>query len=297
LSSNDETAQAPVASPVDAAPAEGEEVRMSFLEHLSELRSRLRNGAIVFLVAVFVSFYFVKKYFVFLTRPARMAWEISLAGKPAVFHFASPTEPFWVYTKIAIIGALLFASPIIFWELWKFVAPGLYKKERRMVMAITGATAGCFLGGAVFGYTVLCTPALSYMFSFAEKFNGFEIQPTIMMDELVGFMLAMLLGTGVAFELPVVLAVLGWIGLVSSKMLWKFDKYALILSAVVGGVLTPGPDVLSQVLMAGPLFALYNLSILIVWLIERGRKRAMDDLDKGDSGDSNGSSKSLVRSP
>jgi sec-independent protein translocase protein TatC len=282
------------AGPDDPAAAEVDATRMSFLEHLSELRSRLRNGALVFLVAVMVSFYFVKKYFEILTRPARLAWEIALAGKPAVFHFSSPTEPFWVYTKIAIIGALLFASPVILWEVWKFIAPGLYKKERRMVMTITAATALCFVGGALFGYFVLCTPALSYMFSFAEQFNGFEIQPTIMMDELVGFMLAMLLGTGVAFELPVVLAVLGWIGLVSSKMLWKFDKYALILSAVVGGVLTPGPDVLSQVLMAGPLFALYNISILLVWLIERGRKKALDDLEKGDSDGSGGSSTSLV---
>jgi len=255
---------------------------MSFLEHLSELRVRLRNAAIVFLIAVGVSFALVKKYFVFLTRPARMAWEVSLAGQPAVFHFASPTEPFWVYTKIAIIAALLLASPFVIWELWKFIAPGLYRKERRMVMGITGATAACFIGGAIFGYTVLCTPALTYMFSFAEKFAGFEIQPTIMMDELVGFMLAMLLGTAIAFELPVVLAVLGWIGLVSAKQLWQFDKYALVLSTVVGGVLTPGPDVMSQVLMAGPLFALYNLSILIVWLIERARKRKADELDRGD---------------
>lgn len=260
-----------------------DDTRMSFLEHLSELRLRLRNAAIVFLVAVVVSFIFVKKYFVFLTRPARDAWEAALQGQPAVFHFASPTEPFWVYTKIAIIGALLAASPFVLWELWKFVAPGLYHKERRMVMVITTATAGCFVGGAIFGYLVLCTPALTYMFSFAEKFSGFEIQPTIMMDELVGFMLAMLLGTGVAFELPIVIAVLGWIGLVSAQTLWKFDKYALILSALVGGVLTPGPDILSQLLMAGPLFVLYNISIGIVWLIERARKKKMDDLERGNS--------------
>lgn len=264
--------------------AEVDATRMSFLEHLAELRTRLRNGAIVFLIATIGSFVAVKHYFDYLTRPARRAWEMAI-GQQAVFHFISPTEPFWVYTKLAIIGALIISSPVVLWELWKFVAPGLYRKERRMVMGITGATAACFMGGAIFGYAVLCTPALAYMFSFAEKFNDFQIQPTITMDELVGFMLAMLLGTGVAFELPVVLAVLGWIGLVSAKKLWKFDKYALILSAVVGGVLTPSPDVLSQLLMAGPLFALYNFSILVVWLIERGRKKALDDLEKGDSGD------------
>jgi sec-independent protein translocase protein TatC len=89
-------------------------------------------------------------------------------------------------------------------------------------------------------------------------------------------MLAMMIGTGVAFELPVILAVMGWLGLITSKALWKFNRYALVLSFIVGGVLTPGPDVLSQVLMSAPLFGLYNLSILIVWLIERAaRKRLM----------------------
>lgn len=255
---------------------------MSFLEHLAELRARLRNAAIVFLVAVIGSFFLVKKYFEFLTRPARDAWQAVLKDRVPVFHFASPTEPFWVYTKLALIGALLVASPFVLWELWKFVAPGLYKRERRLVMAVTGATAMCFIGGGLFGYLVLCTPALSYMFSFAETMSGFEIQPTIMMDHLVGFMLAMLLGTGIAFELPVVLAVLGWIGLVSAGTLWRFNKYALILSALLGGVLTPGPDILSQLLMAGPLFCLYNISIVVVWLIERARKKALADLEKGD---------------
>jgi sec-independent protein translocase protein TatC len=93
-------------------------------------------------------------------------------------------------------------------------------------------------------------------------------------------MLAMLLGTGVAFELPVVLAVMGWLGIVTARSLWRFNKFALVLSAVVGGILTPGPDVLSQVLMAGPLFGLYNISILVVFIIERGRRKRLAELAK-----------------
>jgi len=261
---------------------------MSFMEHLSELRLRLRNAAIVFLIAVIGSFFVVKRYFVFLTRPAQEAWRAALNGQEPVFRFASPTEPFWVYTKLAMYGALLIASPFIFWELWKFIAPGLYKKEKRMALLVTGATAVCFLGGAVFGYAVLSKPALTYMLSFAEVFPGdlaFKIEPAVMMNEVVGFMLAMLLGTGVAFELPVVLAVIGWMGLITSKGLWKFNKYALVLSTVVGGVLTPGPDVLSQVLMAGPLFGLYNVSILIVWVIERGRRKKLEEMSKATGAD------------
>jgi len=256
---------------------------MTFVEHLVELRQRLRNAAIIFLIAVIASFFFVKNYFELLTRPARAAWVIALSGQEPVFRFASPTEPFWVYTKLAMYGAALVASPFVFWELWRFVAPGLYRKEKRMALVVTLATAGCFIGGAVFGYMVLCKPALTYMLSFAEIFPGdlhFKIEPAVMMDEVVGFMLAMLLGTGVAFELPVILAVAGWLGLVNARQLWRFNKYALILSAVVGGILTPGPDVLSQVLMAGPLFALYNVSILVVWMIERASRKRLEDLAK-----------------
>ena len=97
---------------------------MSFVEHLSELRLRLRTAALVFVVAVLVSFFFVKRYFEVLTRPARAAWMDALHGSGVKFIFISPTEPFWVYTKLAMYGALLLASPFIFWELWKFVAPG-----------------------------------------------------------------------------------------------------------------------------------------------------------------------------
>jgi sec-independent protein translocase protein TatC len=261
-------------------PANTDDARMSFVEHLSELRLRLRNAAVIFLVVMLGSFFFVKKYFDVLTLPARKAWTVALKGTTPEFVFLSPTEPFWVYTKLAMYTALLVSSPFIFWELWKFIAPGLYRKEKRMALTITVSSAVCFVGGALFGYFVISTPALTYMLSFAEKLNDFVIKPTISMDELVGFMSAMLLGTGVAFELPVVMGVLGWLGIVKARQLWKFNRYALILAAVVGGVLTPGPDVLSQLLMAGPLFGLYNLSIIIVWMIERAARERLEKLAK-----------------
>lgn len=256
---------------------------MSFMEHLNELRLRLRNAAIVFLVAVIGSFFFVKEYFEFLTRPAREAWTAALPGQAPKFVFLSPTEPFWVYTKLAMYGALLVASPFVLWELWKFIAPGLYRKEKKLAMLVTGSTAACFAGGSIFGFKILLTPALTYLFSFAEVLPAgipVTIEPTITMDHVVGFTLGMLLGTGIAFELPVVLGALGWMGIITSRQLWKFDRYALILCTVAGGVLTPSPDILSQLLMSGPLFALYNLSILIVWLIERANRKRMQAMEK-----------------
>ena len=272
----------PVQQESDPDRARVDDARMSFLEHLYDLRNRLRAAALIFIVATIVSFFFAQKYFDILTRPARVAWTAALGREPT-FVFTNPTEPFWVYTKLSLYAAIMFASPAVIWQLWKFVAPGLYRKEKRMAMTVTVATAACFIGGAVFGYLLISKPALTFLFGLAETFTGtlpFKIEPMVKMEELVGFMLAMLLGTGVAFELPVVLAVLGWLGLVTSRGLWKFNKYALILSAVVGGVLTPGPDILSQLLMAGPLFGLFNVSIVVVWMIERTRRKKLEALAK-----------------
>jgi sec-independent protein translocase protein TatC len=270
------------ATPQDPDRKAVEDARMTFVEHLYDLRKRLRNAALIFIVVTIGSFFFAEKYFELLTRPARVAWTAALKREP-VFVFTNPTEAFWVYTKLAMYAALVVSCPFIIWEIWKFIAPGLYRKEKRMALTVTIATAVCFVGGAVFGYVLISKPALTFLFGLSEAFTGplpFKIEPMVKMEEMVGFMLAMLLGTGVAFELPVVLAVLGWLGLVTSRGLWKFNKYALILSTVVGGVLTPGPDVLSQLLMAGPLFGLFQVSIVVVWMIERARRKKMEALSK-----------------
>jgi len=275
------TAETP-AEPHEPDHKSVEDARMTFVEHLYDLRKRLRNAALIFIVVTIGSFFFAQNYFELLTRPARMAWIAALKREPK-FVFTNPTEPFWVYTKLSMYVAILVASPFIIWELWKFIAPGLYKKEKRMALTVTIATAGCFIGGAVFGYVLISKPALTFLFGLSETFTGtlpFSIEPMVKMEEVVGFMIAMLLGTGVAFELPVVLAVLGWLGLVTARGLWKFNKYALILSTIVGGILTPGPDVLSQLLMAGPLFGLFQVSIVVVWLIERARRKKLAALAK-----------------
>ena len=259
-----------------------EDARMTFVEHLYDLRKRLRNAALIFIVVTIGSFFFAQNYFELLTRPARMAWIAALKREPK-FVFTNPTEPFWVYTKLSMYAALCVASPLIIWEIWKFVAPGLYRKEKRLALLVTIATAVCFIGGAIFGYTLISKPALTFLFGLSEAVSGplpFKIEPFVRMEEMVGFMLSMLLGSGAAFELPVVLGVLGWLGLVNARGLWRFNKFALILSAVVGGVLTPGPDILSQLMMAGPLFGLFNLSIVLVWLIERARRKKLEALAK-----------------
>jgi sec-independent protein translocase protein TatC len=258
-------------------PGDGErpgEKRMSFLEHLVELRIRLRNAALAFLLAMIASFIFVQHYFDWLTRPVRRG--LRDAGHEMNFYAKSLTEPFWVYMKLAIVGGLLVSAPFIFWELWRFVAPGLYRRERRIGILITVSIAVCFLGGAVFSYAFMCEPAAYYLTKLCTTFAGdlpFKLDTMIMMDEVANFQMMTLAGCGLAFELPVILSILGWMGLVSSHGLLKFNKYAIVLAFVVGAVLTPSTDPFTQTLLAVPLFGLYNISILVLWLIERGRRK------------------------
>jgi sec-independent protein translocase protein TatC len=269
--------------PASPEESEMEETRMSLLEHLAELRTRLRNAGIAFIISMFIAFWWKEKVFEILSRPIRNG--LKRAEQSAEFVMLSPTEAFWVYFKLAIVWGLLMSAPFIFWELWKFVAPGLYRKERRMSLTVIGATGLCFTGGAIFGYFTLMEPATYFLSSFAGHIPGPEggadliIKDSYSMERVSSFITMMLFGCGVAFELPVVVSVLGALGIVSAKALWKFNKYSLILSALLGGILTPGGDVVSQLLLAGPIFVLYNISIGIVALIERARSKKAAEME------------------
>jgi sec-independent protein translocase protein TatC len=258
-------------APTEALP---DEKRMSFLEHLVELRSRLRNAVLAFMVTTIASFIFVQHYFDWLTRPVRRG--LRDAGHEMNFYAKSLTEPFWVYMKLALVGGLLISAPFIFFELWRFVAPGLYRKERRIGLLIAVATGVCFVGGAVFAYSFMCEPAAYYLTKLCTSFAGdlpFKLDTMLMMDDVANFQMMTLAGCGIAFELPVVLSIVGWMGLVSSRGLLKFNKYAIVLAFVVAAVLTPSTDPFTQTLLAVPMFGLYNISILVVWLIERARRK------------------------
>ena len=274
--------------PVDNADevvdeTESGDKRMSLFDHLHELRKRMRNAAIAFLLSMIVAFIYNKRLYEILTRPVRAA--IKHANQDIRFIITEPGEAFWVYLKLSIVAGLIFSAPLIFWELWKFVAPGLYKKEKKVALAVVSATAFCFIGGAVFGYFFLVEPAIYFLVSLTEAVpvpsgqDPIVIDPFLKMDAVGDFTSMMLLGCAVAFELPVVVSVMGALGIVSAKALWKFNKYSLVLSALLGGILTPGGDIVSQMLLAGPVFVLYNVSIGVVWLIERGRKKQEADND------------------
>ncbi len=257
-----------------------DEKPMSIMEHLQELRVRLRNAGLVFVAAFFVSSFYANDFFLFLMRPVEQAMR-QLGQEPIIIR-TSPSEGFWVQMKLAIVLGIATALPLVLWELWKFVAPGLYRREKRMILAFTGATFACFAGGAVFGYTLLSKATHLFLLGTGIPVAvpgqaGPIVRNMLTMESVADFQITMLVGCGAAFELPVVLGLIGWLGLISARGMWRFNRYALVLSVVVGAILTPGTDVYSQAMLAGPLYVLYNLSIAVVWIIERrGRARDLD---------------------
>jgi sec-independent protein translocase protein TatC len=265
---------------------------MSFSEHLDELRKRLMYCVYALLAAMIVAYLFSEILFVILAQPLIRSWAEAGLGTPRL-NFASPIEPFFTYMKISLIAGAFGASPVIFYQLWAFVAPGLYKHEKRYVLPFVATSALLFIGGAAFGYFVVFPFAFRFFLGFAktnmgsmEKLLGgavkvsvqqpFDLTPMLMMGEYFSLVWKLLLAFGLIFELPVLISFFALVGLVDHRKLWRFNRYFVIIAFVVGAILTPGPDVISQVLMSVPLIALYNLSIVLAYLIGRRRQRARD---------------------
>lgn len=274
------------------------EALMTFGEHLEELRSRLARALIALVLGAVLAYTFSDLLFALLAQPLIRAWADAGLGAPQI-HFANPIEPFFTYLKISLLAGVFVASPVIFYQLWAFVAPGLYKQEKRYVIPFTVLSALCFIGGACFGYFVVFPYGFQFFLGFArtdmgqmqKTFGGllsfkvgqtFELRPTLMMSEYFGLVWRLLLAFGLVFELPLLICFLAMVGLVSHRTLWKWNPYFVVISFVVAAVLTP-PDVITQVFMAGPLIALYNFSILFAWFFERRRARAVGAA--GDPGD------------
>jgi sec-independent protein translocase protein TatC len=287
-----EPAADPAAAPDEAEAPSGEERRMPFLEHLAELRNTLRNSAIAVLGGTVVAYAFRPFLFALLARPLMTAWsaaqrENAELGK-AHLVFLSPHEAFMVMFKLALVVGVFAASPIVFREIWRFIAPGLYPRERKWGLAFVLISVVLFLGGAIFAYSYVLPASYKYFLGYSAHEMGivkdifgkaidiklsqpFDIDPMISMEEYFGLTLMLLLVFGVVFELPLVLGVLSIMGIVSGKKLWQWNRYAIVLFAVLGAFLTPGDMVVGQLAMTGSLTVLYNLSILVSFIV--GKKR------------------------
>ena len=223
-----------------------------FTEHLEELRSRM----IVCFVAVgagfFISYFFKEKLFELLMKPLT-----DVMGADDKLIFTNLPEAFFVYLKTAFLAGIIAATPVILFEFWKFVAPGLYKKERVLLLPVVFLCSFFFIGGALFGYFIVFPYGFKFFLGFATDY----IKPLPSMKEYFSFASKLLIAFGVVFELPLIITLLSRLGFVSVDFLKKNRKYALLLFFVGAAILTP-PDVITQIMMAFPLMLLYEISII-----------------------------------
>ena len=243
--------------------------RMPLTSHLEELRRKLIISGISWLVAFLACYAFAEPLFDMIATPVRAALP---EGTSLVFITA--TEPFFTYLKIGALAGLLVAMPVIFWQIWSFIAPGLYQHEKRYIFPFVLASTLCFATGAFFGYRYVFPMAFKVLIEFGTS-SG-DLSAMLSMGSYLSLSSKLLLAFGLVFELPVVIFFLARMGIVDHKMLARNRKFALLAAFLTGAILTP-PDVFSQTALALPFIILYEIGIIVARLFGKRQEVAVDD--------------------
>lgn len=238
-----------------AEEAEHELPKMSFLEHLEELRKRLIVSFIALGVAFFLCWHWAEKIFAWLELPLT---QFLPRGEQLVY--TRLTEPFFLYMKVAFYTGIFVASPIILLQLWMFISPGLYSKERRYAAPFIIMATIFFVGGGYFGYRFLLPATCGFFIETGKQFHQM-----IKADEFFSFASTIILASGLVFETPILIFFLSRLGIVTPAFLMQKSKYAIVLSFVVAAIVTPTPDAVTATALALPMIALYYFGVLISW--------------------------------
>ena len=263
------------------AEADLDEKAMPLLDHLIELRGRLLNSLIAIVVLFFVCYYFAPELYDFLVAP--LADVLEEMGGQRRLIFTALHEAFFTYIKVAFFAALFLSFPFIAIQVWMFIAPGLYKTEKRAFAPFLIATPILFFAGGALVYYFIFPLAWKFFLSF-ESVGGagaLPIQLEAKVDQYLSLVMRLIFAFGLCFELPVVLTLMARVGMVSSKGLAEKRKYAIVLAFVAAAILTP-PDVISQIGLALPTMVLYEISIVCVRMVEKGRGDVEEEDDDDD---------------
>jgi sec-independent protein translocase protein TatC len=244
---------------------ESTEGRMTFLEHLDELRKRITHAVLALLVGFLVAFAFVNQIFDFVYG--------RLAADVPDHHliYTEPSEAFFMYLKIAALCGVLISSPYIMWQVWLFIAPGLYANEKKFALPFAFFASALFISGAAFSHYILFPFAWKFFASFSSDVLVF--MPRV--EPIFGLYVKLMLAMGLVFQLPMLIFVLARFGIVTARFLIKNFKYAFLIFFVVAAIVTPDGSMVPQVIMAGSMTLLYVVSIFVAWMF--GKKRDAEE--------------------
>lgn len=227
---------------------------MTLTEHLADLRSCLLKSIAALVVATGISVYFLQTIMDVLTSAAKE------------LYYMRPAEAFMIYMKVALLSGLILASPFILYELYAFVRPALTRRERKFTLICIPLALVLFIAGLLFSYSFVFPRGLEFFLGFAAG----KVNPLISMESYLDFLLMLVVPFGFAFNVPVILTLLAYLNIISSKLLNKFRRHVILASFIIAGVITPTPDVITQTLLAVPMILLYEVSIVIIhYLLKR----------------------------
>jgi sec-independent protein translocase protein TatC len=237
---------------------------MSLMEHLEELRKRLIRSVIFLVIGFAIAYAFHEQLYGIIQKP--------LDDLHIALNFTHPTDGLNLYLKTAFLGGAILASPFILYQIWLFISPGMYQNEKRYVWPFMSATVGLFAAGAWFGYHWVLPGAIKVLvLDFGKKFN-----PILTIEDYTGFFLAVILGLGICFELPILIFFLSLFGIVDAKFLLKHIRYAILVIFLISAIICPLPDPVSMCLFASPMLVLYLLGVGVAFLVHPARRKAKE---------------------
>lgn len=244
------------------------DVRMTIWEHLEELRRRIIKAALGVTVTTIVGWCFRTQILAWLVIPYERTWQTHF-HKELVLQTLAPADAFLGYLELSLLAGIIAAAPIIFYQLWSFISPGLYRKEKRLIGPFVFFSSLLFLSGVAFAYYVAFPFTFNYFLSLlGEVREGVELTQIVTLEFFLDFATRFLLAFGAVFELPLFIAFLVLANIVTPRQLLKFGRWATVLAFVLGAVVTPGPEVTSQIAVSSALIGLYFLSIPIAYLLK-----------------------------
>ena len=236
---------------------------MSLMEHLDELRKRIVHSIIYLVLGCIGAGIFYKQLVQFIQSP------LNLIGKSLVF--THPMDPLNLDMQVSLVGGAILSSPFILYQVWLFIAPGLYQKERRFVVPFMAATVALFLGGAAFGYFYVLPGALKILIvGFGHNFT-----PMVTIEEYSSFFLSIILGLGISFELPILIFFLALFGIVDAKFLLKHFRYAIMIIFIIAAVICPDPSPIGMTIFASPMLVLYFVGVGVAYFVYPNRRNKL----------------------